>query len=75
VKPVGRFFLRKYWNKDMSMEQIAELGYFVIKTIETYNVDETIALSKKTGDSSLVRVSLSCIVPFRDFNMSHRLDV
>ena len=31
------------------MEQIAELGYFVIKTIETYNVDETIALSKKTG--------------------------
>jgi hypothetical protein len=37
------------------MEQIAELGYFVIKTIETYNVDETISLSKKTGDSSLVR--------------------
>jgi hypothetical protein len=56
----------------MSMEQIGELGYFVIKTIETYNVEETIALSKKTADSSLVRVSLSCIVPF---NMSHRLDV
>jgi hypothetical protein len=37
VKPIGRFFLRKYSNKDMSMEQIAELGYFVIKTIETYN--------------------------------------
>ena len=34
----------------MSMEQIAELRYFVIKTIETYNVDETIGLSKKSGD-------------------------
>lgn len=34
-EPVGRFFLKKYWNKDTSMEQIAELGYFVIKTIET----------------------------------------
>jgi 20S proteasome alpha/beta subunit len=49
-EPVGRFFLKKYWNNDMSMEQIAELGYFVIKTIETYNVDETIGLSKKSGD-------------------------
>jgi 20S proteasome alpha/beta subunit len=32
-EPVGRFFLNKYWNRDMKMKQVAELGYFIIKVI------------------------------------------
>jgi hypothetical protein len=34
-EPVGRFFLKKYWKDYMTMEQVAELGYLVIKIIET----------------------------------------
>ncbi|HEY6668408.1 MAG TPA: hypothetical protein VI033_04570 [Candidatus Nitrosopolaris sp.] len=49
-EPVGRFFLKKYWKDYMTMEQVAELGYLVIKIIETYNVDDSIGLSKKPED-------------------------
>ncbi len=43
---VSRFLLKKYWRKDMTMKQAAELGYFIIKVIERYNLDESVGLDK-----------------------------
>jgi hypothetical protein len=46
----GRFLLKKYWKDYMTMEQVAELGYLVIKIIETYNIDDSVGRSKKPED-------------------------
>ena len=44
-QPVGRFLLNRYWTKDMNMEQVAGLGYFIIKTIIEYEFENTVGLS------------------------------
>lgn len=41
---VGRYFLKKYWKENLTMEQVAELGYFIIKVIERYNLEESVGL-------------------------------
>jgi 20S proteasome alpha/beta subunit len=46
-EPVGRFFLKKYWDENMDMNQVAELGYFIIKVIQKYNLEDTVGLSEK----------------------------
>jgi 20S proteasome alpha/beta subunit len=44
-EPIGRFFLKKYWRKDMDMEQVAELGYFTIKAIMEDKLEYTVGLA------------------------------
>jgi len=41
-EPYGSIFLKKLWRKDMTMEQAAEVGYFVIRYIEQYELDNTV---------------------------------
>ena len=43
-EPVGRYFLKKYWKENLNMKQVAELGYFIIKIIERYNLEESVGL-------------------------------
>ena len=43
-EPVGRYFLKKHWKENLTMEQVAELGYFIIKVIEKYNLEESVGL-------------------------------
>lgn len=45
-EPVSRFLLKKNWKNDMTIRQVAELGYFIIKVIERYQLDETVGLDK-----------------------------
>jgi 20S proteasome alpha/beta subunit len=35
----GSIFLKKNWHKDMNMESVAGLGYFVIRYIEKFQLD------------------------------------
>ena len=53
-EPVGRFFLNKYWRKDMDMKQVAELGYFIIKAIMEYELENSVGLSN-TSDNDILR--------------------
>jgi 20S proteasome alpha/beta subunit len=41
------FLLKKYWRKDMTMKQVGELGYFILKVIEKYNLEESVGLDKR----------------------------
>jgi 20S proteasome alpha/beta subunit len=50
-EPVGRYFLKKYWKENLTMKQVAKLGYFIIKVIERYNVEESVGLGN-TDDIS-----------------------
>lgn len=45
-EPVGRYFLKRYWDENLTMAQVAELGYPSIRMIEKYHSEETIGLSK-----------------------------
>lgn len=46
-EPYASFFLKKFWNKEMNMEQTAELGYFIIKYIERFGLNRTVGLDNK----------------------------
>lgn len=43
--PYGEIYMKKIWNAKMNMDQTAELGYFVIRYIEKFQLD----LSVGTG--------------------------
>lgn len=45
--PYGSVFLKKLWHRDMSMEEVAELGYLIIKYIETLELDLTVGVGDK----------------------------
>lgn len=45
--PFGKFYLKKYWHQSKTMEDVAELGYFIIKYIEEFGLD----LSVGVGDN------------------------
>lgn len=42
--PYGAIFLKQLWRPDMIMEQVAELGHFVIKYIEKYELDGSVGV-------------------------------
>lgn len=41
-----KIFLNKVWHKDMTMEQVAELGYFIIKYIEGFQLNLTVGVNE-----------------------------
>ena len=53
-EPVGRFFLNKYWKDDMDMKQMAELGYFIVKAIMEYDLENTVGLSSTSDINETV---------------------
>ena len=40
----AKVFMKKIWNKDMRMEEVAELGYFIIKYIENFGLNSTVGV-------------------------------
>jgi len=43
-EPYGSIFLREYWMEDMTMNQVAEIGYFIIKYIEEFELDNAVGV-------------------------------
>jgi 20S proteasome alpha/beta subunit len=46
-EPYGSIFLKKLWNKDMTMEQVGELGYFIIKYVERFELDNSVGVGSE----------------------------
>ena len=46
----GSIFLRKNWHKDMNMETVAGIGYFIIRYIERFQLDLGIGTSGDNPD-------------------------
>ena len=42
--PFGKFYLKKYWHQSKTMEDVAELGYFIIKYIEEFGLEFTVGV-------------------------------
>ncbi len=42
--PYAELFLKKLWKKEMGMKQVAELGYFLIKLVERYELEATVGV-------------------------------
>ncbi len=43
-EPYGSVFLKQLWRSDMTMNQVAELGYFIIKYIEATELDASVGV-------------------------------
>lgn len=41
-EPYGSFFLKRWWRENMKMLDVAELGFFIIKYIEEFELDNTV---------------------------------
>ncbi|MGB6533213.1 MAG: hypothetical protein WBF33_34415 [Candidatus Nitrosopolaris sp.] len=41
-EPYGTIFLNRFWNKEKSMEEIAQLGHFIIRYIEKFELNSQI---------------------------------
>jgi 20S proteasome alpha/beta subunit len=44
-EPYGSIFLKNLYNPTKSMEEVAEIGYFIIKYIEAFQLDLTVGVS------------------------------
>ena len=40
----GLVFLKKIWHEHMNMEEVGELGYFIIKYIQRFELDLTVGV-------------------------------
>lgn len=45
-EPYGSFFLKYWWRKNMTMLEVAELGFFIIKWMEEFELDNTVGIGK-----------------------------
>ena len=43
-EPYGSFFLKRWWRPNMSMLEVAELGFFIIKYIEKSELDDSVGI-------------------------------
>jgi hypothetical protein len=43
--PYGSIFLKQNWAPNLTMKQVAELGYFIIKYIERYSLDLSVGVN------------------------------
>lgn len=41
-EPYGTIFLNRFWNKEKSMKEIAQLGHFIIRYIEKFELNSQI---------------------------------
>jgi len=46
-EPYGALFLKQWWHRDMTMLEVAELGYFIIKYIENIGLDNTVGIGQE----------------------------
>lgn len=43
-EPYGSFFLKQWWQPTMTMVEVAELGFFIIKYIQDCELDNTVGI-------------------------------
>jgi 20S proteasome alpha/beta subunit len=43
-EPYGAFFLKHWWEPDMTMLDVAELGFFIIRYIQEFELDNTVGI-------------------------------
>jgi 20S proteasome alpha/beta subunit len=46
-EPYGSLFLKHWWHENMTMLQVAELGFFIIKCIQEFELDSTVGIGKE----------------------------
>jgi len=46
-EPYGSFFLKQWWQPNMTMLEVAGLGYFIIKYIQDFELDNTVGIGNK----------------------------
>jgi len=45
-EPYGSFFLKHWWKPEMTMVEVAELGFFIIKYIQEFELDNTVGIGE-----------------------------
>ena len=45
-EPYGSFFLKHSWHANMKMLEVAELGFFIIKYIQEFELDNTVGIGE-----------------------------
>jgi len=45
-EPYGSFFLKHWWKPDMTMLDVAELGFFIIRYIQEFELDNTVGIGE-----------------------------
>lgn len=45
-EPYGSFFLKHWWKPEMTMLEVAELGFFIIKYIQEFELDNTVGIGE-----------------------------
>ncbi len=48
----GLVFLKKIWHEHMNMEEVGELGYFIIKYIQRFELDLTVGVDNLAGPNN-----------------------
>jgi len=43
-EPYGSFFLKRWWHPNMKMLEVAELGFFIIKYIQDFELDNSVGI-------------------------------
>jgi 20S proteasome alpha/beta subunit len=43
----AKVFLKRVWHADMNMKQVAEIGHFIIKYVEEFDLDRTVGVGDK----------------------------
>lgn len=45
-EPYGSFFLKYWWHRNMTMLEVAELGFLIIKCIQEFELDNTVGIGQ-----------------------------
>jgi hypothetical protein len=54
--PFGSIYLKRNWNSDMSMNQVAELGYFIIRYVERFQLDLTVGTGEDRPHPQIILI-------------------
>jgi len=53
-EPYGSFFLKHWWRPNMKMLEVAELGFFIIKYIQEFELDNTVGIGVESPQVWLI---------------------
>ena len=53
-EPYGAFFLKRWWKPNMTMLDVAELGFFIIKYIQEFELDNTVGIGNENPQILLI---------------------
>jgi hypothetical protein len=53
-EPYGSFFLKRWWRPDMTMIDVAELGFFIIKYIQGFELDNSVGVGDEDPQIMLI---------------------